>query len=319
MKYSVIMSALLCIPLLMEAQIKINNPYQKNKDKTYIPDSGESAPAPNPNGNANSDVGDQESAISAVVLGLFEAMHQSNGNAAKSFFATDARLLSTDANGKVTNVGIDNFARSISQAQRGSLEEKVTDMEIRVDQALAAAWVDYDFYLNGELHHCGVDAFQFVRTGSSWKIIQIMDTRRTECVAGGQAGQINNILDNWHAAASGANATPYFDLISKDGFYLGTDAGETWSKEEFYKFAKPFFDKGNAWKFVPKSRNVHFSEDNQISWFNEILDTWMGPCRGSGVMKKQANGQWKIMQYNLAILVPNDLVNDYVKMTKERR
>ncbi|MBK8504491.1 MAG: nuclear transport factor 2 family protein [Saprospiraceae bacterium] len=175
------------------------------------------------------------------------------------------------------------------------------------------------FYHNRALQHCGVDAFQFYKSTSGWKIVQISDTRRNDCSPGGKAGAINTLMDGWHAAASKADAKKYFDLLSADGFYLGTDASESWNKSAFYQFAKPFFDKGNAWKFTAKDRKVYFSDDQEIAWFNELLDTWMGTCRGSGVLKKQSDGSWKIMQYSLAILVPNDLIQDYLKLVESKK
>jgi ketosteroid isomerase-like protein len=40
----------------------------------------------------------------------------------------------------------------------------------------------------------------------------------------------------------------------------------------------------------------------------------MGPCRGSGVLEKQADGQWKLAHYNLAVLVPNEKIKNYKKL-----
>jgi len=45
----------------------------------------------------------------------------------------------------------------------------------------------------------------------------------------------------------------------------------------------------------------------------------MGVCRGSGVLEKQGDGTWKIAQYNVAILVPNDLVQDYMKLVASKK
>ena len=38
----------------------------------------------------------------------------------------------------------------------------------------------YAFYLDGELHHCGVNAFQLVRTADGWAAFSIADTSREE-------------------------------------------------------------------------------------------------------------------------------------------
>jgi len=114
-------------------------------------------------------------------------------------------------------------------------------------------------------------------------------------------------------AAAQANFNDYFGAIHQAGRFLGTDATERWTKVEFSKFSKPFFDKGKAWDFKPKDRIVFIDVGGKYAWFDEVLDTWMGPCRGSGILMKTTDG-WKIMQYNLAILVANGDVSAYLEL-----
>ncbi|MCB0687005.1 MAG: nuclear transport factor 2 family protein [Saprospiraceae bacterium] len=318
MKSRIYLFLMVLLPAFSFAQIKINSPYkqkQEQKDGSYIPDANENKSTGIP---ATGDASYDDNAIAGIVQQLFTAMNQSDGNKIKSLFAPEGRLTSTDEKGQINTTTVDQFSQMISKAVKGSLEERVTSMDINIDDNLATVWAEYDFYYNRQLQHCGVDAFQLFKGSSGWKIVQISDTRRTNCMAGGKSAMINQLLDGWHAAASSADGQKYFDLISADGIYLGTDASENWNKENFIKFAKPYFDKGNAWNFTPKDRNIYFSDDQQIAWFNELLDTWMGECRGTGVLKKQSDGQWKLMQYNLAILVPNDLVQDYLKLVKSK-
>ena len=130
-----------------------------------------------------------------------------------------------------------------------------------------------------------------------------------------QTDQLNHLIDKWHKAAADANAVTFFGLMSDDCIYIGTDASERWVKKEFYQFAKPHFDKGEAWEFDPIERNVYFSENGKFAWFEELLDTWMGVCRGSGVLKKTSDG-WKICHYHLSIAVPNDKIDEYLELIK---
>lgn len=124
---------------------------------------------------------------------------------------------------------------------------------------------------------------------------------------------IHKFIDNWHQAASQANAKSYFEAIADHGIFIGTDATERWNKQQFLAFAKPHFDKGNAWDFKPYGRSVHVSNDGRFVWFSELLTTWMGVCRGSGALEKTATG-WKIQQYHLSVTVPNDLVRDFITL-----
>lgn len=123
---------------------------------------------------------------------------------------------------------------------------------------------------------------------------------------------INTLLDSWHKAASDANFKEYFSALSENSIYIGTDATENWTKKEFEIWAKPYFDKGKAWSFTALQRNIYFSPDKKLAWFDELLDTQMKICRGSGVIEK-SNGQWKIKHYVLSMTIPNDNVDEVIK------
>ncbi len=125
--------------------------------------------------------------------------------------------------------------------------------------------------------------------------------------------EIVALLNQWHRDAAAADFDSYFSAISEEGIFLGTDASENWDKQTFMNFAKPHFEEAPAWDFKAHDRNIYFSADGQTAWFDELLETWMETCRGSGVLIKTEGG-WKIQHYNLAILVPNHKVQDYLKV-----
>ena len=125
--------------------------------------------------------------------------------------------------------------------------------------------------------------------------------------------QINNTLDAWHKAAAEANYNNYFDTLTDDAIFIGTDATENWGKPAFQAFAKPYFDKSKAWSFTALERHIYFSEDKKTAWFDELLDTQMKICRGSGVLVF-INKQWKIKHYVLSMTIPNDNSDEIIKI-----
>jgi hypothetical protein len=125
--------------------------------------------------------------------------------------------------------------------------------------------------------------------------------------------QIDSTLDNWHKAATDANFVNYFDALTDDSIFIGTDATENWTKPAFQAFAKPYFDKGKAWSFTSLERHIYFSTDKKMAWFDELLNTQMKICRGSGVLVF-INGKWKIKHYVLSMTIPNDNVDDVIKI-----
>lgn len=124
---------------------------------------------------------------------------------------------------------------------------------------------------------------------------------------------INQLLDNWHKAAAEANFDNYFNAMAEESIFIGTDATENWNKVEFMAFAKPYFDKGRAWSFIALERNIYFSKDGKTAWFDELLNTQMKICRGSGTLEK-SNNEWKIKHYVLSMTIPNENVDEVIKI-----
>lgn len=123
----------------------------------------------------------------------------------------------------------------------------------------------------------------------------------------------DKLLTDWHRAAATANFTDYFGALTDDAVFIGTDATEYWNKSQFEAYAKPYFDKGKAWSFTALKRNIYFSSDTNMAWFDELLDTQMKICRGSGVLVKTENG-WKIKHYVLSMTIPNNNVDEVLKI-----
>ncbi len=124
------------------------------------------------------------------------------------------------------------------------------------------------------------------------------------------AAAVSAVLDAWHAAAAAADEARYFDFFTPDAVFLGTDGTERWTRDEFRRYAHPYFAKGKAWSFKAVARQVAFSPDGSVAWFDEALATPnLGPCRGSGVLLLEG-GKWKIAQYDLSVPIPNDLMGE---------
>lgn len=124
-----------------------------------------------------------EEAVLAVVRTLFDGMREKDEAKLRSVWHAEARLQSAgrDPAGEwgVTSTPIEPFITSILGAG-AYLDEVTFDEEVRVDGGLATAWTPYNLFVDEALSHCGVDAFQMVRTDDGWKILQITDTRTRE-------------------------------------------------------------------------------------------------------------------------------------------
>lgn len=125
--------------------------------------------------------------------------------------------------------------------------------------------------------------------------------------------KVSQTIDTWHKAVADVKFEDYFNLIAEDGIFIGTDATENWTKKDFKVWAKPFFDKGTTWNFTALERHIFFDKSGKIAWFDELLNTQMKICRGSGVLVKVGK-EWKIQHYVLSMTIPNDEVDAVTKI-----
>lgn len=130
------------------------------------------------------------------------------------------------------------------------------------------------------------------------------------------ATAINTTLDGLHDAAARADSAAYFDLFTPSARFIGTDATERWSLEQFRAYAMPYFSQGRGWTYRPRDRVVSVLpiECRCVASFDERLDNASyGETRGSGVLIRTAEG-WKIDQYVLSFAVPNEAAKDVVAL-----
>lgn len=132
-----------------------------------------------------------------------------------------------------------------------------------------------------------------------------------------EIGNIARTLDDWHAAAAASDEVKYFSLMAEDSVFLGTDATERWNKKEFQAYAHKPFSESRGWKFLSVRRAI--AAEGHLAFFDEDLSTEnMGPARGSGVLRREAQG-WRIVQYNLALTIPNDRFQDVHQLLQVRK
>ena len=127
--------------------------------------------------------------------------------------------------------------------------------------------------------------------------------------------ELNFRVDAWHQAASEVDSSYFFDFMADDCVYIGTAPEERWTKAEFYNFAIPYFRRGRAWDFKPLKRHWNFNKKKTVAWFDETLHTWMLDCQSTGVMEK-IKGEWKIVHYQLSVLIENEKINSFIELRK---
>lgn len=127
--------------------------------------------------------------------------------------------------------------------------------------------------------------------------------------------RVDAFVDRWHDDAAHARMA-YFDKIAKDGIYIGTDKTERWRRDEFKAWARPYFKRKSAWAFKAIKRHVYSSEDGAMVWFDELLDTQMGVCQASGIMRRKGDS-FEIVHYQLSMAVPNEVGGQVTRLIKD--
>src|SRR5687767_12239674 len=127
-----------------------------------------------------------EAEVRQVVTRLFDAMRAGDSATVRAVFHPRAMLataLVRNGRPELRLDTLDTFVRAVGTPHPEVWDERLSNVRVHVDGPLAAVWTDYDFYAGTRFSHCGVDAFQLVRTESGWRIIALTDTRRrgAEC------------------------------------------------------------------------------------------------------------------------------------------
>jgi len=126
----------------------------------------------------------QEEEVRQVIASMFEGMKSKNTDLIKAAFHPEAimQTVKSGENGAEldSNSVMDFVNRIASSPATTTLDERILDYQIKVDGDMAAAWTPYEFYVNENFSHCGVNSFQLIRTKEGWKITYIIDTRRKE-------------------------------------------------------------------------------------------------------------------------------------------
>lgn len=205
------------------------------------------------------------------------------------------------------------------------------------DPCACFAW--FDEVLDSETYGTARGEGLLVRDGETWRVLRyalsypipndLADGMTTEIKAfeaatpvvdaPGEAADTPeeeaaaDVLDALHEAASKADGATYFDLFTPDATYIGTDVTERWSIAEFRSYAEPYFNRGRGWTYTPRSRSLTLAplDCRCVVWFDEALDSQSyGTSRGTGVLVRGPDGEWRIALYALTFPIPNALARD---------
>ena len=125
-----------------------------------------------------------ENEVEGVIKTFFEGFHKGDTLLMKQTMADELILHTASKNKEGKDIlktdDVKDFIKAIGSGRpvTDKWEERISSYTIKVDENLANAWTEYEFWLDGKFSHCGVNSFQLFNDNGTWKIIYLIDTRR---------------------------------------------------------------------------------------------------------------------------------------------
>ena len=129
----------------------------------------------------------EEGQVMVPINALFDGLARRDGTIILAAMRPDGTATAAgekaDGTRSVRRMTAAEFAAGIKPGPE-RFEERLTDPAIEIDGDIAMVWSPYVFLVDAKVHHCGVDHFDLVREGGSWKVANITwSSRTTGCPA----------------------------------------------------------------------------------------------------------------------------------------
>ncbi len=125
----------------------------------------------------------ERDAVLKTVQAFFDAMSAKDVAGARRILMLEGRFHAVrDDNGKPAMRTFTNqeFLNDLPGTKQ-SLRERMWNPEVRIRGFIASVWTPYDFWTDGKFSHCGIDAFDLVKTEEGWKIAGGTYTIESKC------------------------------------------------------------------------------------------------------------------------------------------
>lgn len=132
--------------------------------------------------SCSSETSKEEKAVISVVENFFQALENHDSTLAVSVVLPEARFFSIreDSSGVRWNSSVgEDFIKRVASSNEEWLE-RMWEPKILIHKQMAVVWTPYDFYRNRKFSHCGIDAFNLIKTNEGWKMAGIVYTVEPE-------------------------------------------------------------------------------------------------------------------------------------------
>ena len=119
-------------------------------------------------------------AVLQVVQTFFDTMTARDVERAREILVPQGRFHAMRSGSEPRSLSNEEYLAQL-QASKQTMRERIWNPEVRVHGSIAAVWAPYDFWIDGKFSHCGVDAFDLIKTDKGWKLAGGTYTIESKC------------------------------------------------------------------------------------------------------------------------------------------
>ncbi|TAF31791.1 MAG: nuclear transport factor 2 family protein [Cytophagales bacterium] len=122
----------------------------------------------------------EKKALKSTIQDFFKAFHQSDTLRLSMLMDQQLAMQSILIQGENTRLSTgkrQDFLEAIAKLKGRSFEEKIESYKYKVNGAMANVYMSYQFVLDGQISHSGINNFTCFKTKDGWCIAHIIDTR----------------------------------------------------------------------------------------------------------------------------------------------
>ena len=119
-------------------------------------------------------------AVLKVVQAFFDTMTAKDVDGARQILVPQGRFHAMRTGSEPRSLSNEEYLAQL-QASKHTMRERIWNPEVRVHGSIATMWAPYDFWIDGKFSHCGVDAFDLIKTDKGWQIAGGVYTLESNC------------------------------------------------------------------------------------------------------------------------------------------
>lgn len=126
----------------------------------------------------------ERDAVLRIVQAFFDTMTASDVEGARKILQPQGRfhaMSMKDGKPDVRAFSNEEYFAILQENSRQRRLERIWNPEVRINGLIATVTAPYDFWIDGKFSHCGVDAFDLIKTEDGWRIAGGTYTIESKC------------------------------------------------------------------------------------------------------------------------------------------